>query len=229
MVFLFSFFPYTAMIGDIKGSRKSEKRKELQERFKAVLQEINVKYKEQIASKFMVTLGDEFQGLLNDGAYALEIMDEIERRMYPAKFRFGIGVGEITTDIQYEMPLSADGPAYYYAREMIEEVRASERKNRISQGTVRIKIHGKEDISALCNVILMLMSKLKKAWTPRRVEIINAYYENGQKQEKTAKSLSINQSGVQRALAQTEFYAYQGAMAAVSSLLAGVKQEEAYV
>ena len=51
----------------------------------------------------MITLGDEFQGLLKNGSAAVFIIDKIEREMYPIKFRFGLGVGEITTDINSNM------------------------------------------------------------------------------------------------------------------------------
>lgn len=88
-----------------------------------MLTQINQKYKEQIASKFLITLGDEFQGLLLNGSQALTIVEELKRKMYPIEIRFGIGVGEITTKIDREKALGADGPSYYYARNAIEQLK----------------------------------------------------------------------------------------------------------
>ena len=108
----FDYKPLVAIIGDIKSSKQLENRRSVQARFKEVLDSINNEYRDDIASKFMITLGDEFQGLLKNGSAAVFIIDKIEREMYPIKFRFGLGVGEITTDINSNMPLGADGPAY---------------------------------------------------------------------------------------------------------------------
>ncbi|WP_051926192.1 SatD family protein [Carnobacterium jeotgali] len=58
--------PYAAIIGDIKDSRKIADRKEVQEQFHSILQIINEKYAEDIASNFIITLGDSFQGLLKN-------------------------------------------------------------------------------------------------------------------------------------------------------------------
>lgn len=51
----------------------------------------------------MITLGDEFQGLLNNPAYAIEIVKYIQRELYPVKLRFGIGIGEISTEINQKL------------------------------------------------------------------------------------------------------------------------------
>lgn len=50
--------------------------------------------------------------------------------LYPVELRFGIGIGEITTEINTEMALGADGPGYYKAREAIEH-RWTERQRKI--------------------------------------------------------------------------------------------------
>ena len=55
---------YIAIIGDIKGSKKLDNRNEVQKKLTSVLDDINKKYKDDIYSKFTITLGDEFQGLL---------------------------------------------------------------------------------------------------------------------------------------------------------------------
>ena len=55
---------YIAIIGDIKNSRKIDNRKEVQTKLNGVLDEINQTYCEEIAAGFLITLGDEFQGLL---------------------------------------------------------------------------------------------------------------------------------------------------------------------
>ena len=58
MSFFFDNKPYIAIIGDMKMSRKMEERKEVQVRLSDVLLRINETYKQDIVSKFTITLGD---------------------------------------------------------------------------------------------------------------------------------------------------------------------------
>lgn len=93
-----------------------------------ILNQLNTEYSFDISAKFTITLGDEFQGLLHNCTNLLHITETIQREMYPVKLRFGIGVGEITTDINPELAIGADGPSYYYARKAIHELRNNEKK-----------------------------------------------------------------------------------------------------
>ena len=121
---------FAAVIGDIKDSRHLENRKEVQVHLQEILDRLNEKYKDHIVSKFLITLGDEFQGLLCGGEHILDMVNEIRMEMYPVRLRFGIGFGQITTDIKSEMALGADGPGYYRAREAVELLKEREKKNR---------------------------------------------------------------------------------------------------
>lgn len=127
-VFLFENKPFIAIIGDIKKSRELEKRQEVQNKLKIVLEEINEKYLEDISAKFLITLGDEFQGLLFDGRNILKIIREIQMSLYPVELRFGIGIGKITTEIDTDRALGADGPGYYNARKAIEILKINEKR-----------------------------------------------------------------------------------------------------
>ena len=81
---------FAAVIGDIKDSRHLENRKEVQDRLQRVMDRLNRKYKEDIVSKFLITLGDEFQGLLCGGKNILSMINEIKMEMYPVRLRFGV-------------------------------------------------------------------------------------------------------------------------------------------
>ena len=140
MYFFFLNNPYVAIIGDIKESKKINNRNEIQKKLIQVLEEINLKYDTDISSKFIITLGDEFQGLLCNGANTLRIISEIERKMYPIKIRFGVGVGTITTEVNKEMSLGADGPGYYKARNAIEYLKDNEKKNQTNTADIRFEV-----------------------------------------------------------------------------------------
>lgn len=222
--FNFSYTPYVAIIGDIKNSKKIVQRKEVQSHLAEVLENVNVKYKQDISSKFLITLGDEFQGLLHYGRNILNIIQEIQRDMYPVEIRFGIGVGEISTDINYEMSIGADGPGYYMAREAINDLKIDEQRNKTQSSDLKIKIEGDESgISKLINVSFSLLHIIESRWSDRQREFIYEIEKNGGSQSECAKRLNVTQSSFQRGLKNADYYAYKDAVLQLGDILEGIR------
>lgn len=134
---------YYAIIGDIKRSKKIENRCEIQEKLKKILDNVNSIYNNDISAKFLITLGDEFQGLLEITAPILEIIKYIQREIYPIKLRFGVGIGNVSTLINHEAAIGADGSAFYAAREMIEFLREQEKKLKKQAADIQISVYEK--------------------------------------------------------------------------------------
>ena len=215
---------YFAIIGDIISSKNIENRNESQIKLENILHLINEKYSNDIESKFMITLGDEFQGLLNCGENVIKIITEIEIRMYPVKIRFGIGIGEITTKINREVPLGADGPAYYNARKMIDNLKSLKKKTKSSYSEVMISTQGDyESVDTLINSIFALASTLKKKWSIRQRQIVYAHIESDDNQNKTAEKLGIKQSSVNKGLSNAEYYTFKNSMDTVSSVFSKIR------
>ncbi|RBP66787.1 SatD family protein [Alkalibaculum bacchi] len=116
----------------------------------------------------MITLGDEFQGLLNYGEDVMNIISDIELEMFPIRIRFGVGIGTLTTEVNREIPLGADGPAYYNARKMIDELKKIERMNRKSDSNIMIASEKNHDNDMMLNAILSLCFTLQSKWTKRQ-------------------------------------------------------------
>jgi len=227
MFFSFPYNPYIAIIGDIKKSQKLKDRKVVQDKLKILLDHINGKYHQDVSAKFMITLGDEFQGLLRNGSNIIKMIEQIQREMYPVEIRFGLGIGAITTDINSEMAIGADGPGYYKARQAIDFLKQNELKNMTSVSDIRIEADGdNESTIVMLNTILSLLAVLKTNWTNRQREIIwdSLKYEDGQ--GKSAERLSIAQSSVQRGLNNGNYYAYKGALDTVSNILKQIRGED---
>ena len=208
---------FTAVIGDIVNSKKLEDRNLVQQKLYKCLNHINQQYSNYIASNFMITLGDEFQGLLSSAYCLTEIIEYIERAMYPVNVRFGIGIGEITTAINKELPLGADGPAYYRAREMINRIKSTAGKKKTSYTNIMLNSDCETD--SLINEIFALCTFIKKKWTQRQREVIYAHIENGDNQLKTAEALGIAQSNVSTNLSAAGYYTYRKALGAVADIL----------
>ena len=217
---------FVAIIGDMKDSRHLENRKEVQTHLQKILNQVNKKYEKDIASRFLITLGDEFQGILYTGKDVLRIISEIRIQLYPVCLRFGIGFGKITTDIRAEMALGADGPGYYRAREAVEQLKEREKRNRPVPSDICLKMDEKDrGTEVMLNTIFNLIYVVEKGWTIRQREIIwdMLLYEDGQ--QNTARRLNISQPTVQKALAAGGYYTYENALKNAAEILGEIKHD----
>lgn len=227
MFFAFKNNSYIAIIGDMKNSKIMNDRNSVQNELRNILSRVNEKYSKDISAKFMITLGDEFQGLLHDGGNVMHIIEEIQREMHPVEIRFGIGVGPITTDINFEMAIGADGPGYYKARQAIEFLKEDERKNMTHASDIRIEVDGdNENAAAMTNTVLSLLTIIKANWTDRQREIIWDTQKYQDSQAKSAGRLKVAQSSIQRGLKSGNFYAYRDAMNTLSNVLIEIRRED---
>ncbi len=211
---------FVAIIGDIRGSRSLTQRREIQENIGIILQEINEGFEADIAAKFLITLGDEFQGLLFDGRSLLKIIEKIKMSLYPVTFRFGIGMGRITTDIYPEMALGADGPAFYRARSAIELLKENESKKKAVLSDLSFRFEEKNSTTErLLNTAFTLLYSLEHTWTDRQREIITdqLFHQDGQKA--SALRLGITQSAVHKALSAGSYYTYEKALKEITSVM----------
>lgn len=216
----YEYDKYAVIIGDIIDSKKIIDRKDVQSKFIKVLNEINNRYSKDIASKFTITLGDEFQGLLKNRNNIIKIIFEIEMAMSPLVFRFGIGIGDITTAISFEYSSEIDGPAYHRARAMIEELESSKSQYLKRKANILISSQDQNvEIDKLLNSILSVCTALRSRWTLRQTEIIYAYLRSEENQYKAAEKLGIGQSSVNKALNIADFYTYKSAMDNINSFL----------
>lgn len=211
---------YIAIIGDIKESKKIDNRDEVQKKLKSILEDMNTRYQEDISSNFIITLGDEFQGLLCNGARLMQIISEIEERMYPINIRFGVGIGKITTEINRELSIGADGPGYYNARAAIESLKEDEKRKRINAANVRFEAEEeKHSTVMMLNTITTLLMAIKDTWSDRQREVICEMLVHGESQVDVAKRLGVNQSTVQKILAKGKFYAYKDALDTIDKVM----------
>ena len=225
MYFLFNQSPYIAVIGDIKDSKRMKDRNQVQEKLQAKLYEINEKYATEIASKFMITLGDEFQGLLSCGANTLQIITEIEQSMYPVKLRFGVGIGEITTKINPDMAIGADGPGYYKARAAIEYLKENEKRKQTIMSDIRFEVDGEnQGITTMINTMLSLLTVIKSSWSDRQREVIWDMLQTQDSQVNVAKRFKIQQPTVQKILASGKYYAYKEALDTIGKALEEIRR-----
>ena len=191
---------FCAIIGDIVHSRELPDRGEVQRQLEKALNEVNVKYKKHISARFMISQGDEFQGLLETSESITNILNDLQTAMHPIHIRFGIGMGEVLTDIDEERSVRVDGPAYYLAREAVNVVRTTETKNGSAGTNVCVRVQNDELPLNTVNVLFSLMDTLRKGWTDRQSDIIRCYKQQQENQVLCAKELGISQAAVNQHL-----------------------------
>ncbi len=177
---------YCAIIGDIIGSRKLEDRQKVQKNFLAMAKKANRLYKKDIASPFTVTIGDEFQVLLKCSHIAPIVIDYVKREMTTAELVFGVGMGEIVTDINPKLAIGMDGPAFHFARNAIEQ--AKKKRPRIIYQSDSIGI-------CMVNSLNYFIESCTERRTRRQKQVLE-YLSRELTQEAIAHELGITQQSV---------------------------------
>jgi hypothetical protein len=115
---------HLVVIGDIVLSRRLPDRAEVQDKLERVLEELNRKHANELASPYTITLGDEFQAVYRDATPALRDAIRILEELSPTRVRFALSSGTIATRINAKQALGMDGPAFHNARAAITELKA---------------------------------------------------------------------------------------------------------
>lgn len=143
---------YIVIIGHIINSKKSQDRYKLQKRFHEVMELLNKVYTncDYLVSSYMVTLGDEFACVLSEAGRPLPDIKIINVLMYPVRFRFSIGIGNIDTELNTEQCIGMDGDAFHCARDGMNTLKGSRLIISINTGQLSdIEINDKFDTVSL--------------------------------------------------------------------------------
>jgi len=220
---------YLALIADVIDSKMVEERFDLQKQLEKTLQTMNELFGEFLASSFTLTLGDEFQALLKADAPVFQIIDTLRSELTPTQLRFGIGLGEIVTDIDPLQSIGADGPAYWNARAAINLVH---QKN--DYGNTQIYFTcGKEKQDFFVNALIASGEAIRSGWRGSQEEILldllkRCVYSENFSQQDLAQSLEINPSALSKRLKSSSIRVYLRGRAAALASIQSLAKGEAY-
>jgi len=188
---------YCAVIGDIIGSRSLGDRRTLQARFLetvAGLSDLAGSLARpdglpEPVSRFIVTAGDEFQGLLRTAAPVYEILLQAEASL-GTRLRLGVGLGTLDTDIRPEA-IGMDGPAFHRARSALQACKKS--------GASLLVHSERPERDAFVNTYLALTERLRRSFTDRQREVIQEVERQGT-QAQAAVALGVSAAAVSQVL-----------------------------
>ncbi|MBA1336644.1 MAG: hypothetical protein HPY66_3079 [Firmicutes bacterium] len=200
---------YCAIIGDIVQSRKIEDRQLIQDRFIGTIDRINQNYNNFIASNFTITLGDEFEGLLFSPSKSYEIIEAVKKQMAPTQLVFGVGIGTMSTQFSKNTSLGSDGPAFHYARKMV---------NRAKKKKPSICYYSNSPEDELINSLIYFIESCTFEQTKRQKQIIDLY-EAGHSQEDIANLVKIKQPSVSEHINNGFYHEIKAAKLSIFSFL----------
>ena len=180
---------YIAIIGDVVGSRSAGDRSDLQDRLGGGLRDVNTAFVEHIAAEFVLTVGDEFQGLLSAAGSLDLILATLRMHAFPAELRFGAGVGELETALRSQA-IGMDGRCFHNAREAIE--RAAERRT-------PVEVQAADGSETSFEIYSLLYGVIRSRWTTRQREVVDLS-ASGLEGREVAEYLSITPSAVSQHL-----------------------------
>ncbi|MBP2619759.1 SatD family protein [Streptococcus panodentis] len=218
---------YIALIGDLIESKQLKNRKQAQKDLQDMMAVLNQDYQAYLVSPFTVTTGDEFQALFRPNPELMQILDQIALG-FPHPIRFGLGLGEILTDINPEQSIGADGPAYWRARAAINAVHE---KN--DYGTSRIAVSLGDDASSQAvNTVLSACSFIQSKWNTSQREVLERMlleyiYDEDFSHGEVAELLHISSSALSKRLKSSGLKIYlRNRHLAMRMILQEVKESE---
>lgn len=220
---------YLALIADVIDSKMVQERFNLQKQLEKTLRKMNELFGDYLASSFTLTLGDEFQALLKVDAPVFQMIDTLRSLLTPTQLRFGIGLGEIVTDIDPLQSIGADGPAYWNARAAINLVH---QKN--DYGNTQIYFScGKEKQDFFVNALIASGEAIRSDWRGSQEEILldllkRCVYSENFSQQDLAQSLEINPSALSKRLKSSSIRVYLRGRAAALASIQSLAKGEAY-
>ncbi|HES8014007.1 TPA: SatD family protein [Streptococcus pyogenes] len=216
---------YIALIGDIIQSKQLTDRSKVQKTLAAYLDDLNKTFAPYIISKLSLTLGDEFQGLFQVDTPIFHLIDLINHHM-DIPIRFGVGVGSILTDINPDISIGADGPAYWHAREAIRYIH---QKNDYGNTTLALRTghHNQDDV---LNSLLAAGDAIKANWRASQWEIFDTLldfgiYEEYFDQQRLGKQLSLSSSALSKRLKSSHVKIYLRTRQSALNCLKQIKEE----
>jgi hypothetical protein len=203
---------YVALIADMVGSKTVgvRERTAVQRRFSEFVNSLNREFEMQLKAKFIITLGDEFQGILNDVDAIPDLIWILEEEFQDRRLRIGFGFGKLTTDVP-EYAINLDGPALHRARAAID---IAKKENWL--GGVFAGFGTQEDLvlNGLARLLRFQRQRLK-----RQQRRVLSLLREGNSQVAIAKELEITPQAVSTSQNRAGWDAYRQGEAGLSAML----------
>lgn len=210
---------YLAVIGDLRRSRALTARAAVQQRLETGLARVNRVLADELSAAFVVTLGDEFQGLLRRPEAAMPALALLEEELADLPVRYAFGWGALATRLRPEA-VGMDGPCFHAARAALDLAKREQR-------WVAVRGFG-ERHDAVLNGILRLLGEVRTRWTRTQAATVRGM-RRAHTQREVAAQRGVSESTISKALKGAMYDATVEAEAAVTMLLTNLGRLPAQV
>ncbi|RJP77528.1 MAG: hypothetical protein C4524_08230 [Candidatus Zixiibacteriota bacterium] len=182
----------SALICDVRGSRRLDNWPEVFATLRATLDEANRRFADALVIPFHTTVGDEFQGALDSPARTFAAYTFLKASL-PVGIYAGLGLGGI------EQPgpgiTGLRGSAFYRGRVALEACKEE-------RGLIRVDSGRTPDLpDKLADSLVRLWESIELKWTSRQREVISRFRLHPDwKQSKLAEQFSISEPTLSRIL-----------------------------
>jgi hypothetical protein len=214
--------PIIAVLGDIVRSRRlaPPERSDVQDALEELLADVNRRYERAILGTFLMTLGDEFQGLLHEPRVVPDLVQDIREKLPTLRFRIVVSRGALTTDVKPKaVALGTDGPAWHTARRVLEQWRAAKRDG--------VAFVGFADDDVVLNGLSGLLTHHWTHLEASQREIITGLRHHQGLRKDAAADMSISQQALSNRAQSAGWREYEAGMIACRELLARYRSSPA--
>ena len=111
-------------LGDVEASRRIEDRDEFQRRLEGVCEQLNRDYRADLRAEFTILKGiDEIGAVLLSVSHVYDMIDFVERGLYPERMRVAVVGGEVNTGLRGKEVGRMDGPAFHDAAAVMSKLK----------------------------------------------------------------------------------------------------------
>ena len=181
--------PCIAVIADIVGSRRfrGAQRGAVQRRFDALVRQLNQRFHGKLLAPFVISRGDEFQGLLRGAGILPDMIWNLELWFTTADVRVGIGYGTLETPPGSNV-LQLDGPVLHRAREALDVAATTKRLGGVFRGFG-------EAGDPILNGIARLLHRQRERMSARQRGVLQ-HLREGSTQMAIAKKLGLTKQAI---------------------------------
>ena len=164
----------------------------------------------ELLTPFSFSRGDEIQGVCVSRQISPALLRQLRYFCLPLKLRIGIGWGRITSGLGVKSSWQMDGPAFYRARQALEEVKKDWRLH-------TMLVSGDQAFDQAVNALFTLYDTIQSRWTTEQWEGVMVYEEAGTYQ-KAADRLGVAFQNVEKRCRAAHWWAIQTAEEALQQM-----------
>lgn len=184
---------FGVITADLVESRARLDRESAQKRLARLVRVLNSDFEKAVRVPFMITLGDEIQGLIRHVPEIPRLIIAVHDIFPPREITVGVGVGRVTTGFSRRVT-EMDGPVFVRARQAIEAAKKSSREVVVNSGSA--------NHDGVINGIYSLIGGIKRGWTSEQWMRANLY-RTLETVEKVAEHLGVAKQSVSKSLRNT--------------------------